>query len=294
MKKLIITMNGLGDSIFQRPFIQRLIRDGHKVWVSTTWPELFSDLDVGLVKRQTNLRTQLKNQLKSDHDVWTSWPSDAIVSKIQYGHSDLANGSIFGAMRKCFGVEPLKMTLPSFHGPIRKPYIVVRPVTARKEWMNPARNPHPEYIERAVRKIREFGIKVVGVADLQDEEEWLVGNDFEVDIKLYRGELGVTSLLGLVENAEACIGGVGWLLPAAIAYKTPMLCILGGNGGHNHPSKVTDSTMDLSNLQWVFPDRFCGCSSMRHICDKTISHFDWSLDLFLKNHLHDIASKTSE
>jgi hypothetical protein len=32
--------------------------------------------------------------------------------------------------------------------------------------------------------------------------------------------------------------------------------------------------MDLSRVGFVFPDRFCRCTNMRHACNKHISNFD--------------------
>lgn len=77
-----------------------------------------------------------------------------------------------------------------------------------------------------------------------------------------------------VEHAAVVITPVGWALPAAIAYKTPVYVVAGGRGGHNAPEIVTDPAMDLSRVGWAIPDNYCRCEAWDHHCDKRISNFD--------------------
>jgi len=275
-------MNGLGDNIYQRGFIQSLVERGHKVWLTTPWPEVYRGLDVGFVKSDTKLRTQAKNQQRHPPNTWSKWPPDAEVTRVSYG-SNLSRAGILKLMEECFGVPPAPMTLPAYESPIDGEYVVVRPVTVRSEWANLARNPYPEYIEHASNELAKRGIKRIAVADLKPGKEWILGNPLIGDQYYYDGELNPEQLLGLIRGAKAVIGGVGWILPACLAYQVPLLCVLGGNGGHNHPSRITDSRLNLSRIRWVFPDNMCMCTSMSHNCDKTITNFDWSLSHFLTN-----------
>ncbi|MBE5252933.1 hypothetical protein [Mixta mediterraneensis] len=120
-----------------------------------------------------------------------------------------------------------------------------------------------------------------------EDEEWLVGEQPEADLQLHQGELSLTEMLALVEQAAVVISGVGWALPAAICYQTPVFIVQGGCGAHNAPHIVTDPEMDLSRVGWAQPDDYCMCASMDHDCSKYISGFN---DKF-KGWLHDIVLK---
>lgn len=280
MNKLVISMNGLGDNVYQRGFIQSLVERGYKVWLTTPWPEVYRGLDIGFVKSDTKLRTQSKNQLRQPDSLWSKWPTDAEVLRVSYG-SNLSRANIIRLMEECFGVPPAPMSLPPFESPIKGEYVVVRPVTVRSEWANSARNPYPEYIEHASNELAKRGIQRIAVADLKPGKEWIVGNSALGDQCFYAGELGPEQLLGLIRGAKAVVGGVGWILPTCLAYQTPLFCVLGGNGGHNHPSRITDSRLGLSKVRWALPEKMCMCTSMSHKCDKTITNFEWSFSHFL-------------
>jgi hypothetical protein len=85
------------------------------------------------------------------------------------------------------------------------------------------------------------------------------------------GELDVLQLLALLATADVIVGGVGFIVPAAIAAKVKAFVLLGGQGGHNAPEKITDPRFDLTRIGFAFPDRFCRCSNMMHRCDKNNS-----------------------
>ena len=156
--------------------------------------------------------------------------------------------------------------------PVSGKYAVVRPVTVRAEWAAESRNPRPEYVLEASRALREAGYTVVSVADLEDGKEWAVDPLPEADITMHKGELAVMHLLALVKNAAVVVGGIGWIVPAAIATGTPAWFICGGQGGFNSPELITDRNhMDLTKIGFAVPDKFCRCKQSRHQCDKRIS-----------------------
>lgn len=262
-------MQGLGDSIYQRAFVKRF----PGAYIETSWPELYSDLDVKPVRPRTRLRTQTKNAER--WEAWHSHPSTAREVRIGYGARDLSSGSILDAMCRQFGVEPSALDLSPLPSPISpgRPYAIVRPVTERREWHNSARNPRPEYVAQSADEMRSRGIFVVSVADLAADEEWLVGDPPSADLVIHGGELGIKELMGAVQHASVVVGGVGWIVPASIAAGTPLYVIHGGHGGHNHRSRITAPWMDLSKTGWAEPRRFCMCTDMRHNCEKTIDGF---------------------
>lgn len=268
---LVDGMFGLGDSIYQRAFLKSL----PGAYVLTPWPELYSDMDMRPVRSPTRLRTQSKNVARSSVK-WCAEPRSAHRIKIGYGARDLMEGSILDAMQRQFGVRPTGIDLPKFPSPLRggSAVAIIRPVTERSEWHNPARNPLPVYVGAAARELRRRGYYVVSVADLEKGREWLVGEPPEADLVVHDGRWDVCDLLGAIQAAEIVVGGVGWIVPACIAAKTPLYVIHGGQGGHNHRSRITAPWMDLSRVGWAEPDRMCMCSSMRHDCNKEIHGFD--------------------
>lgn len=256
-------MKGLGDNIYQRAFIRQL----GAVQLETPWPELYEDLPgVSFLRMSTPLRTQAKNLAKQPAGRW-SVRQRSESRRIHYG-----NEGIIPGMRRCFGIEPGVMDLPDYGPPpVAGRYAVVRPVTLRREWSAGARNPLPEYVAEAADVLRSMGITVVSVADLAAEEEEPVGVLPEADVAYHHGELSVTELLSLVQNAAVVVGGIGWLLPAAIAAGVHGWFICGGQGGYNAPACLTDKFMDLSRVHFAVPERFCMCTQREHSCDKRIA-----------------------
>lgn len=275
---MIQGMYGLGDNIFQRAFVRALV-PRHNVYLATSWPEIYHDLPVQFVKASTSLRTQAKNIRRQHPTRWVAAPCQPQIY-VRYGHEALARGSIVSSMQQCFGTPPAGWDLPAFPRMVRdKPIALVRPVTVRSEWSNPARNPLPQYIaEIADDLMRDY--HVISVADLVEYQEWLDGPPPPAHEQFHHGELDVTKLLGLLQSAAVVVGGVGWIVPACIAAGVPLFCVLGGHGAHNAPEKITDPRMDLTHVSFARPDRFCLCANMRHACDKRNSRLEYQWRFF--------------
>lgn len=274
---LIQGMKGLGDNIFQRPFVRAACETGRQVFLETPWPQLYADLPVKPVMTNTTLRTQRVNELSQGCDTWWARPDRAEVVRVQYGHEALRRGTIVQAMEKVLplGRTPFAFDLPELGPAVRgpaltgKPLAVVRPVTVRREWRNEARNPRPEYLRDLAKWLRPTH-RVVVVAHLAAGEEWLEGELPDHDEAFVHGQLDMLELLRLVRDADLVVGGVGWLVPAAIALKTRAFIVLGGQGGHNAPEKITDPRMELSRIGWARPRSYCRCDRMLHRCNKLI------------------------
>lgn len=259
-------MHGLGDNIYQRAFIKSLVKSG-EVWLETPWPEIYQDLpNLHFVKPFTRLRTQAKNLRKSDVN-WEQPPSGNSI-KISY-----ADNGILRGMRRCFDADSSSFDLPKFGSPISGDYAVVRPATVRKEWAASSRNPNPAYLAECTAQVLRSGLPVISVADLDKGAEWAVEPLPDATKRFHEGELSVTQLLGLIANAKMVIGGIGWMLPAAIAYKVPGWFVFGGFGRYNNPEVLMDpSRMDISKIGYALPDHFCKCGDGNHNCDKRISN----------------------
>jgi hypothetical protein len=267
---IIHGMLGLGDNLFERPFIKALPKP---VYLSTPWPFIFHDIPgVHFLQPQTNLRTQSKNIAR--HTSWTMPPTRQPTRQIRYG----AEGIIPG-MTASFGVAPGAFDLPPLPAsPESGPYVVVRPATVRSEWRADTRNPDPVYIARAAEEAIRRGYRVISVADLQDGAEWAVEPLPPADVRYHKGELPVEQLLSLVANAAAVIGGIGWLVPAALAARVPAWIICGGQGGFNSPQQICPPG---STITFAVPDRMCMCRAKQHDCDKRISDYDAKLTAWI-------------
>lgn len=268
-------MRGLGDCIYQRAFVKQL---RGQVVLETPWPQLYADLpNVRCARPVTNLRTQQKNMNRQ-----TSW-----VHKSRYGTQlNIQYGSegILPGMSNAFRVTPGAMDLPPLPDLFKDthPYVVVRPVTLRTEWMAMSRNPEPEYVAWASAEAARRGYQVISVADLEFGKEFIVGEAPPAHLEYHQGQLDVMQLLALVTGASAVIGGIGWIVPACIAAKVPAWIVCGGQGGFNAPELICppDTTVSFS-----VPDNFCRCKSKDHNCDKRISNHAETFTRWADQHL---------
>lgn len=267
------SMQGLGDNIYQRPYVKALAQLG-QVYINTSWPELYSDIEgVHFVKPTTTLRTQKKHYDSIDIE-WEQMPSNPDKA-VGFGYGGgLERTTIPATMRNSSGiVNPPDMDMPHFEFNTNDiPIAFVRPATERKEWLNKARNPKPEYIAKAVDALKDTH-HIVSVADIDGDNEWKIG-DIYADSRFENGELSLSEMLGLFQAADVIIGGVGWILPAAIAAKKHAIIIGGGQLGHNHIDRLVDPLMDLSRIHYIAPEDGCYCVNMRHDCNKEITGFD--------------------
>lgn len=271
---IIHNHRGLGDNIYERAFVKMLPKP---VYLDTPWPEIYGGIEgVFFIRPQTNLRTQAKNIAR--HTTWLVPPTKQPARHIRYGTEGIIPGMIasFGVMPGAFDLPPLP---PS---PETGKYVVVRPATVRSEWRADTRNPLPSYIAEAIMHASARGYKTVSVADLQEGQEWLVGPEPYADVRYHKGELPVEQLLALVANASAVIGGIGWLVPAALSAKVPAWIICGGQGGFNAPELICPAE---STITFAVPDNFCRCKLKQHNCDKRISNYDSKLATWADQHL---------
>lgn len=260
----------------QRPFI-RATAARERLRVATPWPEVFADLPVEFERPADRWRCQIKNAARQPAGRWVKPDPRRRRVEPRYTAADLRAGSICAAIERhlpLFG-QPFIFDLPRYPSPLPgAPYIVVRPVTIRREWPATSRAPRPEYLQEAINALEAAGFLVVSVADVDGAAEWFSGPPPRVGVALHKGELDGEGLIGLVQHATACVGGVGWIVPMAIAAGVPLLAILGGRGAHNAPEVITDPRMDLTRATFAVPDRFCRCDKAEHDCgDKTIACF---------------------
>jgi hypothetical protein len=255
--------------------VLRELTKTHEVWLSTPWPQLVADLPVRCVRIETALRTQVRNMAQVAN--WATPPRGLTAHPVTYtGRA----GTMLQGLCDALGVQTDRLTfdLPAF-APDRKrpPYIVIRPATLRTEWPAASRNPLPEYLAVAAERLRK-DFHIVSVADLKPGVEWPVLPLPYADETLHAGELGVEQLLALIAGAAGVVGGVGWLVPAAVAYRVPLFLIYGGWGRDNGPDRIFDARMPAGLVHEAIPERFCRCADRNHACDRRIGDIEGQLE----------------
>jgi len=270
--------NGFGDAIYTRA-VARVLARAQPTVVATAWPELFSDLPVEMARPSTRLHGPSANMARQVTSLWAPRPTASEARLIRYDWQALRTHGILAQMERKARtrLEPFQFDLPplparSIPGPW--PVALVRPVTVRQDWRNPARNPDPVYVARAAELLIAAGYRVVSVANLTPGMEEPLGTLPPAHERYDHGELGVLPLLALVAAAALVVGGPGWVMPACLATATPLVVIGGGQGCCNGPQALVDPRMDSSRIRWLLPEPRCACASPGHNCPKVIPQFN--------------------
>jgi len=272
---------GLGDAIYVRPLLKAAAKR-RTLFVDTPWPEFYDDIpNLKFILGTRLLRTQNKNIRRQPTSRWTPLPPGLGTVALGYGHLEMEHG-VFAAMERKLPMTAAEAEAPDWTLPEMgpnpfdtggAPLAIVRPVMRRTEWDNQARNPLPEYINFVAGDLKRRGFAVVVIADTTNDYygEWIEGGVPPPHNQAWlRGEATLNQLMAMVRDAAVVVGGVGWIVPAAIAMKTPTFIVLGGNGGMNAPDKIIDRRMDGSRIGFATPKDFCTCIDMRHQCEKQI------------------------
>jgi len=278
----IVGMQGLGDNIYQRAVMRKVCQVANPVYLESPWPQLYKDLSIRIVKPSTRLHTQRKNIEQCVREVNCNWfqprPARGSMQEGRINYCVRPDLTILESLCQSVNwqTDAVQFDLPNFRSglKIRTPYVVIRPATIRPEWMATSRNPNPWYLELTSIRLRIAGFHVVSVADVDGDNEWFDGKAPHADTYFEGGQLTVGQLMYLVQNAAGVVSGVGWAVPACIAYRVPLLLLYGVWGYANGPQRILDPRLDTSLITQLLPKNFCMCNSNSHSCDKTIEDFD--------------------
>lgn len=279
-------MQGIGDTLYARPFIKRLAED-HKLYIETVLPELLSDIPgVSFIRPTSTLRTQSLHLLTTKTK-FVDLPKVDEVIDWNYGYNAERGKTVPGVIEGLIGKYDVmgisefreKMDLPStlpghyLRLPHDMPLAVIRPVTSRTEFPAESRAPNPNYVGWTAKMLKAAGYYVVSIADCDDTNE-VLEHEPPAHLSLHKGELGILGALALIRDASIVVGGSGFIVPAAISAKTKLFVLFGGRGAYDSPQRIFDLRMDMSKIGWAIPDSFCRCTQLKHDCDKTISNLD--------------------
>lgn len=295
---LVRGMLGFGDNLYQVPIVQMLAKKHGGLTLSTTIPGIYRGIEgVQCCRADTTLRTQSAHlaMLRG----LSPWPSRGGHQakehlRLRYQPQEVRRGAtMLSSLARSVELHPTRFEWPTItlgdNGAVSaqlpqpieaalalgKRIAMVRPVTLRTEWVAASRNPDPSYVDRAAKIAKEWGFTVVSVTWVRRGEEDYVGEPPLADIRFDRGELTALQMLELTRSSAVVIGGVGWIVPAALAFGRPTIVVHGGNGGYNRPAVLSDPRVAIDRMTHLVPDRYCMCIEAEHVClSKTISDFD--------------------
>lgn len=275
MKPLLLHgRGGLGDAVFMRPFVREASRTG-TVYVDTSWPELYADLNAHVVRRIGGLALQRHHGDRHPDETWEPLPSRAKPVNLRYRWSKLLTRSMMAEMELLSGIhpDPFALDLPPLPDPVLTGrYAVIRPPAARLDYPGPAREPDPAYVRLAAEFLRAEGWTVVTLGAFVPGLEEPASDPIPADVRYEHGEQPLLQALSLVANADLIVTSPGWMLPVGMAAKTPVVVLAGGCGGRNFPDALADPRLG-SKVTWLLPDDYCHCRSRTHACPKVIPGF---------------------
>lgn len=292
----IIALPGLGDAIYQRPHIREFVKRNSNVYLETGFPQIFHDIP-GLKFVRPSKPLPVYDQNVADHPNYFIDEVEPGAKQIYptYGIRFFGNGdtiaTAFSASLPLHGAQLIYDLPEEVHHcfPVidtgGKPLAIVRPVTQRGAFPNISRAPLPEYVCRAAEKLMETHF-VLLIANIDDEEEVLVGELPPHHDAFIHGELSIMEVIELMRRADCLVGGVGFIVCVALALKIPSFIILGGNGRFNAPHVLVDSRVESGFIEFAVPDTLCYCVENNHKCNKVITDFEERLSRWHQTILH--------
>lgn len=275
-------MQGMGDAVYTHAIVKALVASGAAVTMTCSWPQLYHDLPVGMVRPDTDLRTQADNV--------TRWPGRWVAPtgrRVSLGYNIshfnqgtcipralLASTSLLPNTQLDFSIEPsesAKSSLESLEAfPDGRPIGIIRPCTTRAEWYNAARPCRQEYLQYVIDTFPDvYWIEIGWISAGQEE---LFGPPLRGVSRSYLlGELSFDQLLATWWVADIAVSPVGFALPLGLALGTPTCILYGGDVPEN---LLLDRDHDLTKYRSVKPDPFCACYQKRHSDDQCNKNLD--------------------
>ena len=273
----------MGDVIHQRSIIRQYLAKGREVWLETPWPQVYHDLPVKLVPKNTTLRTQVKNQQRERRSYQRLHHVPPSVERLGINYPPALvreHGSVLGAMSAVAKVPVGDFRLPipaawreKADAWIRKwkpdkPLMIYRPLVERTEWGGcAARNPDVGHYDALYAQIRD-AFFVVSVADLVPGKEWLAAEQMAStgDVQAHNGEMDFETLAALTEMASLVFCSPGFAAVLGQAVGTPTVVVSGGYEDGTSFSAGAKLTPTLA----IAPIDACNCFRHNHDCPKEI------------------------
>jgi len=147
-----------------------------------------------------------------------------------------------------------------------KKLCIIRRPTCRTEWNCSSRNPEVEYYQLLIDRYKKEYF-YLGLADIEKDKEWFDGEITGLDKEFNKGEIPLTTILGLMKIADMTITYPSFFMIAAVAIRAKCYTIYGGCAA---PHFSLRKRLGLQNFGVVAPEPFCTCHQMHHSCKKDI------------------------
>jgi len=272
------SMQGMGDNIFQRPYVYTLCGLFNNVYLNTPWPHLYWDMpeNLNLFNPNSKLRTQKKNcNLNADLYGNKIPPGSATLYRPAYRlkRSQSVYRDFDNRIPRTgffFHMDPPGSWANDLPFDPSEPFCLVRNTTTRREWFVKNRNCRNEYLQFAARLYKKLtGCRIIEIADIDNDVEKIDGEHIKVaDLRLTKGELSHPNLMWAFKNATAVISCTGFALPLSHMVKANALIIF---GGYELPEWFEHEEHDCPNVLTIAPDNPCGCYIKNHDCNLEIS-----------------------
>jgi hypothetical protein len=293
-------MIGLGDNLYQVPLVASFARHVDAISLETPFPALYRDIPNLLPVRPRFAQERNPPRWYSEESERAAGystlrsRSGPVNWRIRYTTHDLSQGmTIQRAMERGSAPVPTAIEWPAFDEPFAslpaeiekssKPLALVRPVTNYQRRAGSSRSCLPEYVAEASIRLMDTHT-VVSLARIDGHTEAYDGEPPAAHHRYDHGELSVLQVLEVARRANRIAGGVGWIIPAAMAFGVRTLAIYGGLGAHNNPAVLVDPRARSGRfLTHAVPERFCMCRFHSHECEsKRIERFSDILSRFLE------------
>ena len=270
---IIVSLDGIGDAMWTRGVIRETLNAGLVVYLKTKHKWAFWDFE----------SISGFNFFNEENPVYSS------IRIATYLGCDLSKGkTLYEAMsEQChvptgnFRLSAKKQWVDDAITVVngnKRPLLVYRPLlrsNTRQSVMsrNPDRTTYEELYKHVKNKFFTVAVAATGV------DEMLYGA-VEADMIFCKGQLPITTIIGLFTIADVVFTNPGMALVVAAALGTPVVGIFGGyEDSHNYKDTVVYGKSLL-----IDPINPCRCMSDSHNCDKRIdvAKAKQELDIFVE------------
>jgi hypothetical protein len=277
----VIGMYGIGDNLHQRAVLRELMKSQH-VELEGFYPAMVHDLVAAGLKFIPLQSGRHPPRIRAgEESLPASRAPAAEHMRLTYSPDAIKRrGSILAAQFASCGLD--MPAQPDFSLPVpqawrdkaqaliagwdmRKPLLIYRPIVRNKIWECPSRSPDPAVYAAIFRSLRD-GFFVVSVADLT-QQEWIVGEEEEADVKLHSGEVDFETLAGLFARSALVFCNPGFSPVLAQAVGAPSVIVYGGNESFRTTNAVGAHLAPTLAIEPINP---CECHARVHDCDKRI------------------------
>tara|TARA_Y100001938_G_C8082078_1_gene429775 strand:- start:56 stop:1120 length:1065 start_codon:yes stop_codon:yes gene_type:complete len=287
-------MKGIGDQLFQAPYIKELASRFNRVYWDSDLADLLWDMppNVRFFYSPTRLRMQreISNEsLRSGHYCDPKEiPRNSTHHHFRYlrsGPKGILRSTVWDSLNfhleqfgypSCDELQFHMKTRQSWENAatqllhewgISGPFAIVKSLTLRHEWYCPARNCKQEYMQHAVNRLASE-MPVIEIGSQDGIREYFEEGPYQNTYRSFtEGELTLPLIAALCKKSAVTVTPSGFLQVLTLMFKCPTVVIY---GGYTYPGTYHSPQLDYSRYFQVGPRNPCRCVSNNHNCNKEI------------------------